>query len=144
MLDNFIVKMTRSKHDDETRCLVLKAGLRGYFEMVEVEVMGLSKVIRLSDEGKREREIRKILGSTVWYQPNNLQSPGVLKDEEVAVTSKTRSAHSRGKGGLIRGIRPVGRKSSQFESIVFVHQHLVQNFAKSYIRGKISLPEGKG
>ena len=68
--------------------------------MVEREVMGVSTVNRPAYEGKKEREMRKILGSTVWCQPNNLQSPDVLTNvEEVAVTSKSRISHSRGKGG---------------------------------------------
>ena len=78
ILDCFMVNVSRSKPDLKTRCLVLK----------------VSKVNRPLDKGKREREMRKILGSTVWYQPSSLQSPEVLsKEEAVVVTSKCRSAH---------------------------------------------------
>merc|ERR1712059_67466 len=71
--------------------------------------------------GKREREICRILGPTEWFQPRHLQSPEVCKEEEVAVTSKSRSAHKLGWNGQ-RGIKfkPVGGSKSPYEGVVFV------------------------
>ena len=69
ILDRFMAKMARSKHNEKTRSEVLKAGLRGYFKMVGNVLMGFSKVNRPADMGRREREIRKILGPTEWFQP---------------------------------------------------------------------------
>ena len=111
MLNDFMVRMARSQHTEGVRVNALKAGLRGYFKMVEGEVMGTSKINRPADEGKREREICKILGPTEWFQPRHLQSPEVCKEEEVAVTSKSRSAHKLGRNGQ-RGckVQTSGRK----------------------------------
>ena len=97
VLNHFMVKMARSGHTEEMRGEILKAGLRGYYKMVEKEVLGVSKVNRLADEGKREREIRKILGPTEWFQPRHLQSPEVctVKEEEVAVSLKSWSSQMR-------------------------------------------------
>merc|ERR1712030_170524 len=57
-----------------------------------------------------------------WFQPRCLQSPEVYskKEEEVAVTSKTRSAHKLGKGGQKGKFKPVGGKRSLYEGVVFV------------------------
>ena len=67
-----MVKMARSKHDERMRHLVLEAGLWGYYKLVEREIIGVLKVNRPLYDGKRERKTRKIFGSKVWYQPNNL------------------------------------------------------------------------
>ena len=49
-------------------------------------------------------------------------SPEVFskKEEEVAVTSKSRSAHSLGKGGQGGRFKPAGKKSNIYEGVVFV------------------------
>ena len=69
--------------------------------MVEKEIMGVSKVNRLVDEGRREREIRKILGPTEWFQPRHLQSPEVCteREEEVVVSPKSQSSQVRRRAG---------------------------------------------
>ena len=41
---------------------ILKDGLCVYYKMMEGKVLGVSKVNRLADEGKREREFKKIYG----------------------------------------------------------------------------------
>jgi hypothetical protein len=90
--------------------------------MVKKELMGISKVNRPEDEGMRERNIKKILGPTEWFQPRHLQSPEVCskKEKEVAVTSKSRSAHKRGKGGQKGKFKPAGGNSGLYEGVVFV------------------------
>ena len=61
-----MVKMERSKHNEKMRKQVVKAGLCGYFKMVEGEILWVSKVNRLEDEGKKERELKKLYGPTEW------------------------------------------------------------------------------
>ena len=97
VLNHFIVKMARSGHTEEMRGEILKAGLRGNYKMVEKEVLGVSKFNRLADEGRRQREIKKILGPTEWFQPRHLQSPEVCtaKEEEVAMSPKSQSSQIR-------------------------------------------------
>ena len=122
VLNCFMVKMAKSRHSEATMYKVLKAGLRGYYKMVISELKGFSKINRSVDMGRREREIRKILGPTEWFQPRCLQSPEVYskKEEEVAVTSKSRSAHTLGKGGQKGKFKPTGGKCSLYEGVVFV------------------------
>ena len=97
VLNHFMVKMARSGHTEEAREKILKAGLRGYYKMVKNEITGVSKVNRPADEGRREREIKKILGPTEWFQPRHLQSPEVCteKEEEVVVSPKSWSSQFR-------------------------------------------------
>ena len=56
VINKFMIKMWKSGHNEETRIQIVKAALRGYYKMVENEVLGMEKVNRPGDEGKRERE----------------------------------------------------------------------------------------
>ena len=55
-LDNFTVKTSRSKHEEETRQVVLESSLWEYYNVVENEIKGIPKVNRPVDEGRKERE----------------------------------------------------------------------------------------
>ena len=89
--NKFMVKMSNSGHNEEMRKQILRAGTRDYCKMVENEIMGISMVNRLVDEGRKFRELKKLFGPTEWYQPRQLQSPGEcsIKEEGVMVSLKS-------------------------------------------------------
>jgi hypothetical protein len=55
-----MIKMMKSGHTEETRVQIMKAALRGYYKMVENELMGAGRVNRPADEGKSEGNEKSI------------------------------------------------------------------------------------
>ena len=95
--NKFMIKMWKSGHNEETRVQIVKAATRGYYKMVENEVLGVGKVNRPANEGRREREIRRVLGRTEWYQPKLTKEGGEVckSEEEEPVTPKAWRSHTR-------------------------------------------------
>ena len=60
------------------------------------------------------------------------------------MTSKFRSAHKQGKGGQKVGSRPILKKSSQFESVVFVPSTPGSILQKELQKGEDNFTRGKG
>ena len=118
VINKFMIKMWKSGHNEETRIQIVKAALRGYYKMVENEVLGMGRVNRSADEGKREREIRRVLGSIEWYQPKFIKEGGEVckSEEEETVTPKTWRSHTR-IGKSRRGYR--GNKSP-YKAVLFI------------------------
>ena len=117
--NKFMIKMWKSGHDEETRLQIMKAATRGYYKMVENEVLGVGRVNRPADEGKREREMRKILGKTEWYQPKLMQEGGEAckSEEEEPVTPKTWRSHTRIGN---RGRKDYKGNKSPYEAVIFI------------------------
>ena len=68
-------KMKRSGYSANQREEVLRAGLEGYYRMVRNEMIGGRKVNRGKEEGREEREAKKLTGPSTWFQQER-------KDEE--------------------------------------------------------------
>ena len=116
--NKFMIKMWKSGHNEETRSQKVKAASRGYYGMVENEVLGVRKVNRSANEGKREREIKRVLGKTEWYQPKFIKEGGddCKSEEEEPVTPKTWRSHTR--TGI--GRREYNGNKSPYEAVLFI------------------------
>merc|ERR1712120_44652 len=81
--------MKDSGYNEEMRKEVVKAGMTGYYNMVEKEITGVRRVNRTVTEGKRDRDIRKVVGSSNWFRekgPNPEDTDETVKRTET--TSK--------------------------------------------------------
>merc|ERR1712237_244060 len=67
-LQKYHKKMKDSGYNEEMRKEVVKAGITGYYNMVEKEITGVRRVNRTVTEGKRDRDIRK--GVNISLFPN--------------------------------------------------------------------------
>ena len=67
ILTDLMRKMWRSGYGHRYRENVLESGLKGYLRMVEVELEGGRRLNRCQEEGKGEREIKKVIGKASWH-----------------------------------------------------------------------------
>ena len=71
ILQKFIQKMKQSGYGEKLRREVVKAGLKGYYKMIKREILGNRRVNRDQKVGRRERDIKAVVGSSTWFKGSN-------------------------------------------------------------------------
>ena len=89
ILDDFMIKLSRSKYNEKQRMEILKSGLNGYYNKVIRENKGGEKINRDSRKNRGMRKVQKIIKKDKWHQRK--------KDDETNIkqTNKHRGSNKR-------------------------------------------------